>query len=624
MTTIRGIAKARWWILIAAGILAYVVSGELAEYRNQHLPQFEAVTSVTFIEDPQALERDDFETMLEQELARATNVNSGLLDETPGAFIPWLLAEVDLEDDQNQLRFIGRGTTQEEANELAFTMRENYLASSTIGAGLTQARQDLAELTEQINTMRQEIEDLAAASPLSQDELLLQTQRAALENQILALRSHYGTLTTLLMNPELVLRTPESIQAEMARTLEQLTALEVQFATYPPPPDPALAATQNEEILLKQLELQNLETRWNERYTTENTLESLANFSDVDPQPVTLDAASTSNNQMLAVVGALAATLIGLVAIERGRGMMWSSKDLEEGPPVIVELPSRPLATFHHPTTEPWYLETPGGRRKAAIQMVRSQLDQYDNTVIALQGSGVFREDIRELSSDVGVAVAVSGRSVLLIDASFEKGNRMVEWGPQAGPTLSAMLHGQAVEREELISEFKTTLLSSPEVVHGLRAIRSGNGQRDAADELSGYRFEILLEVARELFDLVLVSGSNLGDAASHVLAQRVDGVILVASAGHTVVRSLEAADRDFAIRRATLLGVILIRRRRSRFVRGAAKGFRRRLWNTIDRFSEGKGDKVEAGGDEPADVANVAEDDGHGGKGGAHVRDDE
>ena len=621
MTTIRGIAKARWWILIAAAILAYTVSGQLADYRNQHLPAFEAVTSVTFIEDPQALEREDFEAFLEAEYARATDVNSGVLDETPGAFIPWLLAEIDLENDQNQILFIGRGNTQQAANDMAEAMRENYLARSTIGAGVTQAREDLKLLTEQINTLRQETQDLQAASPLSAEELAQQTRRAALEGQITALRGHYGTLSTQLMNPELVLRTPESIQNEMTRTLEQLIVLDAEFATLPAPPDPATAATQNEELLLKQLELSNLETQWNERYSTARRLESLASFSDVDPQPVDLEAASTSSNQMLAVVGALAATLIGLIAIERGRGMLWSGKELEEGPPIIVELPPRPLATFHHPTNEPWYLETPGGRRKAAVQMLRSQLDQYDNAVIALQGSGVYKEDVRELTSDVAVAVAVSGRSVLLIDASFEKGNRMVEWGPQSGATLASILHGSSSEREELISEFKTTLLSSPEVAHGLRAIRSGNGKRDAADELSGYRFEILLEVARELFDLVLISGSNLGEAASHVLAQRVDSVMLVASAGHTVARSLEAADRDFSIRRATLLGVILIRRRRSRVVKGAATGFRAWLWKTIDGFSERKGGKAEDDETEASIDVSGIEDEGD--IGGAHVRPD-
>ena len=76
------------------------------------------------------------------------------------------------------------------------------------------------------------------------------------------------------------------------------------------------------------------------------------------------------------------------------------------------------------------------------------------------------------------------------------------------------------------------------------------------------------MEVARELFDLVLIAGSNADEAASHVLAQRVDSVILVASAGHTVTRSVEAVDRDFTIRRATLIGVVFLRRRRNRVTR--------------------------------------------------------
>jgi len=105
---------------------------------------------------------------------------------------------------------------------------------------------------------------------------------------------------------------------------------------------------------------------------------------------------------------------------------------------------------------------------------------------------------------------------------------------------------------------------------------------------LSGYRFEILMEVAREMFDLVLIAGSTLGEAASHVLAQRVDAVILVASAGHTVTRSLEAADRDFSLRRATLLGVALIRRRRSRVGRALGSRFRAWIWRTFGGDSNG------------------------------------
>jgi hypothetical protein len=287
------------------------------------------------------------------------------------------------------------------------------------------------------------------------------------------------------------------------------------------------------------------------------------------------------------LAGAIVVTLLGLVALERGRGILWAESDLEEGPPVMVELPSRPLSVFRHPTNEPWYVDASGGRRKAAIQMLRTQLDDHDNAVVALQGAGVFREDIRELTADVAVAVAVSGRSVLLIDASFRDDNSLVEFGTDHGATLSSLLTDGPDDREAAIIDFKTALLASPELIHGLRTLRCGKGQWDAADALSGYRFEILMEVARELFDLVLVAGSHSEEAASHVLSQRVDSVILVTSAGHTVTRSVEAADREFAIRRATLLGVILLRRRRNKVTRWASTHIRSGLWRGLDRFAE-------------------------------------
>ena len=88
------------------------------------------------------------------------------------------------------------------------------------------------------------------------------------------------------------------------------------------------------------------------------------------------------------------------------------------------------------------------------------------------------------------------------------------------------------------------------------------------------------------------------------------------------MTRSLEAADRDFSIRRATLLGVVLIRRRRSRLVRSGSTGFRAWLWKTIDGFSERKADKADSAGDEVDGEDPDGEDpDGLKDMEGAHVR---
>lgn len=609
LTTIKGIIKARWWVLLGAAILAVVISGRLAEYRNDNMPQFEAVSSVTFIEDPQALEREDFETYLESEFARAQDVNSSLLDETPGSFIPWLLAEIDLETDQNQIQFIGRAYTQDEANQLSSSMRDAFLDASTIGAGVERTTSELEALTAQIQDLRRETIEAQAAVPPTEEELAQENQRLALENQILALENHYGTLTVELMNP--VLRTAEAIQSEMGRTLAELDRIRAAHATFPPPPDPALRA-ESEEILLKQLELQNLETRWQNLYISQRELEALATVTEVDPQPVTLDAASPRSNQMLALAGALVAAMVGLIAVDRGRGIMWSANDLEDdGPNVLVEMPPRDLKTFKRPNANPWYLATTGGRRKAAIQMLRSQLDDNRNSIIAFQGTGVTHHDIRELASDAAVAMAVSGRTVLLIDASFDMNNQLVEFEPDTGPTLVRLLTTPHSEREDIVSEYKQDLLLRPEGPNSLRTLRSGAGDLEAADALAGYRFELLLEVAREMFDLVIVSGGELGEAASHVLAQRVDSVVLVASAGHTQTRALEAADRDFATSKARLRGVVLVRRRRNRVVRWAATELRSLIWREKPDESD---DEVELA---------VVPDDGPEAK-GAHQRSEE
>ncbi len=585
LTTIKGIAKARWWVLVAAGLIAVVVSGRLAEYRNDHLPEHEAVATVTFIEDPTTgQDRSDFEQTLDTQFALAQTANEDVLDDTPGSFIPWRLAEIHLATDQNQIVFMGRGFTEEEAYQLTEAMQKRFVAVS-IGAGAERIEQELVNLTAQIGDLRGKIAARQAAVPLTDEELTTQARRAAVTTQIGSLQAAYGALTVELMNP--VLRTAEAVQAEMDRVYGQLLALEMELASLPLPATPEQAQANDEELLLDQLKLQQLEARWTQLYSTQRDIQGRAGQSPVTPQPVSLSAASPRDQQALSLAGALLAAMIGLIAIERGRGIMWAEKDLEEGPPVLVELPSRPLAVFRHPTHEPWYVATPGGRRKAAIQMLRTLLDDHDNAVVAFQGTGVFRRDIREMTADVAVAVAVSGRSVLLVDATFHDDNDLVEFGTDHGATLSSLLIDGTSDRESAIIDFKTALLASPELIHGMRTLRAGGGPGDAADALAGYGFEILMEVARELFDLVLIAAGNAEDAPSHVLAQRVDSVVLIGSAGHTVTRSVEATDRDFSIRRATLIGVVLLRRRRNRITRWVSTGVRSGLWKAIDGFRE-------------------------------------
>jgi hypothetical protein len=254
LTTIKGIAKARWWILIGAAVIAVVVSGRLAEYRNDNLPQFESASTVTFAEDPANLDRGDFEQFLTAQEALASNVNSDVLNDTPGPFIPWLLAEIHLLNDQNQILFIGRGYTQAEADQLTEAMQKRYLASSTFGAGVERTTQELDDLTLQITELRQQVSAAQQAIPLTEEQLTNQARRNALTTQIGSLQAAYGALTVELMNP--ILRSAADVQAEMDRVYAQLLALELELAGLPLPPTVEELAASDEELLLDQLKLQ--------------------------------------------------------------------------------------------------------------------------------------------------------------------------------------------------------------------------------------------------------------------------------------------------------------------------------------------------------------------------------
>jgi len=582
VTTIRRIAKARWWIIVAAAILAVVVATRVAEYQEENVPTHEAIATISFTEDPTTIDRGDFEEFLDGQFALAQEVNSDVIGETPGAFLPWSLAEAELEYDQNQISFVGRGYTQDQANELVDTMQARFLAISTVGAGSERLNQDLDELTGEIVALQRAIAQRQAATPPTPEELEAQTRRTALETRLLALQNQYGALGVELLNP--ITRSAGEVQGEMDRVLNDMIRIQLELAEMPAAP--AETPVPDEQELLDELRLQQLQVRWQQLYSQQDALDGLATESGVAPRPVTVSADAAATNPALALVGAAIVALMALVGFERTRGMVWSASSLEDEVGAIAELPPRGARPFVRPTDEPWYLSVPGGRRKSAIQLIRSQMDNFQNKVVAFNGVGILDDETLDLTADIAMSSAVSGRNVLLIDATFSGKNNLVEFDSANDVSLVRLLTMGPADPMEAMAEMKAALLAQDEKHRDLRTLPSGSGYFDAGDALAGQRFEMLLEVAREQFDLVIVAGANFGEPTSYILAQRVDYSILVGSIGHTVDRDLEAAERDFRVRRAQLLGTVMVRRRRSRLARWFLPRVRRGVWRSIDTVS--------------------------------------
>jgi hypothetical protein len=556
-----------------------VLTGRLADYQAEKVPTHEAAATVTFREDPASFDRASFEDVVIDQHLLARDVNSDVVGKTPGAFLPWSMAEVDLALDQNQITFIGRGYDQEEANELVETMQSRYLAISTVGAGYEQLRQELDELAAEIAALEAQIASRQVPAPLTEEQIVTETNRAALQSALSSLIGQYGGLRAELVTP--VERTPAQIQADIDRVQSEMIRLQSELSAMPPAPT---AGVVDEQLIIDQLKLENLQTRHQTVYAEMARLEGLATGSPVIPQSVTVVPGSLLTNQALALFAAVAVTLLALVAIERTRGIIWTSKEVDGTVSALTELPPRGFATFRRASDLPWYLSVSGGHRKAAVQLIRSQLDNYHNLVVAFQGSGVYDEDTLDLTADVAMSAAVSGRRVLLIDSTFSGRNRLIEFASE-GATLASLLTETSDDPEAAMTEIKDLLLNQPEVHRNLRVLSSGEGLVDAADALAGHSYEMLLDVAREVFDLVIVAGAGFGEPTSYIVAQRVDQTILVGSIGHSTREDLDAAVRDFRVRRSALMGIVLIRRRPSRMRRWLAPRTRKTIWKATDNL---------------------------------------
>lgn len=581
LKVIARIAKSRWLILAIVGIMAVVVVSNLLEYQDDNKLTNEASATVTFNEDPATLDRASFEEFLADQHVLAQDVNSDVLGDTPGSFLPWQLAEIDLTADQNQITFIGRGYTQEEATELVQMMQDRYLAISSVGAGYEELGLELTDLTSEIAELEVKVAQYEIPTQLTPEQVAIETQRASLTSAIASFISQYGQLRTELVTP--VERTTSQIQADIAAVQEAMLSAQNELAALPPAP--AASALLSEQAIIDRLQLENLRVRYQTVYAERARLEGLATGTPVISQAVTANSGSPFINETFAFVAAVVLTLFALVAIERTRGVIWVVNDVDGAVPGLTELPPRGLDTFKRPTASPWYVTVPGGHRKAAVQMIRSQLDGYQNVAVAFQGVGAYDYDTIELSADVALSAAVSGRSVLLIDATFSGDNQLVEYSNPNSPDLTTLLMNSSSDPEAAMAEFKELLLGQADDYSNLRVIRSQDDLIDPGDAMASQRFEMLLDVARHSFDLVIVAGAGFGNPTSYILAQRVDHSILVGSIGHTIDRDVDAVERDFRTRRATLLGIVLVRRRRSKLGRWIGPKVRNAIWSMVDRF---------------------------------------
>ena len=150
--------------------------------------------------------------------------------------------------------------------------------------------------------------------------------------------------------------------------------------------------------------------------------------------------------------------------------------------------------------------------------------------------------------ANLAVALAQSGQRVIVVDADLRRPGQHALFGVKRDDGLSTVLAGQ---QESLpLQETQSS---------GVRVLASGPSPANPLEALASRRFDQVLALARSQADFVLVDtppAGALADAA--VLAPRLEGVLLVVSAGRTKRDLARRAREQLQRVNANLLGVVL------------------------------------------------------------------
>jgi capsular exopolysaccharide synthesis family protein len=208
--------------------------------------------------------------------------------------------------------------------------------------------------------------------------------------------------------------------------------------------------------------------------------------------------------------------------------------------PVTPGGPLIMLADPHSPAAEAY--------RSLAATLQFAYTDRQMQTVgITSAAAG---EGKSNTTANLAIALAEGGRRVIVVDADLRRPGQHTLFGLDRKDGLSSMLLGDQTHTQLPLLETQTP---------GLRVLTSGPTPANPLEALASRRFDHVLALARAQADFVLVDtppAGALADAA--VLAPRLDGMLLVVSAGRTKRDLARRAREQLERVNANLLGVVL------------------------------------------------------------------
>jgi capsular polysaccharide biosynthesis protein/Mrp family chromosome partitioning ATPase len=315
-------------------------------------------------------------------------------------------------------------------------------------------------------------------------------------------------------------------------------------------------------------------------YNANKQLAALSTYNDsggkVIPSALPLSTTGLKRSVILAM-GALLGLLIGLVAAfiqdlldDRVR----DSEQLERtlGAATLTVLPgaapgrTRLGKSDQRGESRLATVTDPGSSADEAVGVLRATLvamgTRHDTRTVLMAGADASVSSGR-IVAELGVALARSGRRVLLVGADTRSAVLPQIFHLRNDIGLSDLLVGTVVPAEELIRQPRKAVgVELPQAVSDrLHVLPAGPNLPPAPSLLDSAAMVGLLKSQREAYDFVLLESPPATAAAADVLAlaPQVDGVMVIARAAITRCRTLKEIRRGLDRAGARMIGGLLI-----------------------------------------------------------------
>jgi protein-tyrosine kinase len=201
-----------------------------------------------------------------------------------------------------------------------------------------------------------------------------------------------------------------------------------------------------------------------------------------------------------------------------------------------------------------------------------------NNTKMILVTSAEAGEGKTTTTANLGVSLAQAGKRVALVSADLRRPRLQEFFGKHQGPGLTNVLAGELTLSEAL---------ARPAQTHNLTLLTSGPVPGNPAELLSSQSMRSLMLELRTEADFILIDAPPLLVVAdSLMLAQLVDGVILVADAERTHRSAVHQTRQLLARVNARMIGAVL-----NNFEASKTRGYQ--PYSSPDAFS-GNGARAE------------------------------